>query len=214
MRRFRSVLRVALASLMVLVAAAPMALARDNGQWENSPPNVRRWFQGLRQPDNPRASCCGEADAYEADIFEVDGGHYVVITDGKGEIPNWTKIPVPNNKIKWDEGIPPVTASSSSASKDRFIATSSLAECDRLRGRQRRGDMPPVSAGGPFILRESARSVQVAEDGTSSLNISWIISFSIAAAKVCPKSSAMLKSRRHCNKRKLADSARRERDIN
>ena len=44
-------------------------------------------------------SCCGEADAYEADIFEAEGGHYVaVITDGKGEIPNGTKIPVPNHK--------------------------------------------------------------------------------------------------------------------
>ena len=29
-----------------------------------------------------------------------------IITDGKGEIPNGTKIPVPNNKIKWDEGNP------------------------------------------------------------------------------------------------------------
>lgn len=52
-------------------------------------------------------SCCGEADAYEADIFEVDGGHYVaIITNGKGEIPNGTKIPVPNPKIKWDAGNP------------------------------------------------------------------------------------------------------------
>jgi hypothetical protein len=55
----------------------------------------------------PWVSCCGEADAYEADIFEVEGRHYVaVITDGKGEIPNGTKIPVPNYKIKWDEGNP------------------------------------------------------------------------------------------------------------
>jgi hypothetical protein len=92
---------------MVLELTVPIALARDYGQWENSPPHVRRWFQGLKQPDNPRVSCCGEADAYEADIFEVDGGRYVaVITDGKGEIPNGTKIPVPNHKMKWDEGNP------------------------------------------------------------------------------------------------------------
>jgi|tagenome__1003787_1003787.scaffolds.fasta_scaffold20232129_1 hypothetical protein len=105
MYRFQLILRVALASLMVLVVASPMASARDNGQWENSPPHVREWFQGLRQPYNPRVSCCGEVDAYEADIFEVEGGRYVaVITDGKGEIPNGTRVPVPNNKIKWDEG--------------------------------------------------------------------------------------------------------------
>jgi hypothetical protein len=42
-----------------------------------------------------------------------------------------------------------------------------------------------------------ARSVQAAEDGTSSRNICWIISFSIAAAKVCPKSSAIPKPRTH-----------------
>src|SRR3979411_1602304 len=108
MRLLRSVVFVtAAAAFMALEQAVPNALARDNGQWENSPPHVRRWFQGLRQPDNPRVSCCGEADAYEADIFEVDGGRYVaVITDGKGEIPNGTKIPVPNHKLKWDEGNP------------------------------------------------------------------------------------------------------------
>jgi hypothetical protein len=95
------------AALVLLAHFVPNALARDNGQWEGAPPHVRRWFQGLRQPDHPNISCCGEADAYEADIFEVQGGHYVaVITDGKGEIPNGTKIPVPDHKMKWDEGNP------------------------------------------------------------------------------------------------------------
>jgi hypothetical protein len=83
------------------------ALARDNGQWENSPAHIRQWFEGLKQPDNPNASCCGEADAYEADLFEIDEDHYVaIVTDGKGEIPNGTKIPVPNHKLKWDAGNP------------------------------------------------------------------------------------------------------------
>jgi hypothetical protein len=98
---------VAAFSLVMAWHAASDAVARDNGQWEGSPPEVRRWFQGLRQPDNPAASCCGEADAYEADIFEVETDHYVaIITDGKGDIPNGTKIAVPNNKMKWDEGNP------------------------------------------------------------------------------------------------------------
>lgn len=95
------------ASLIVVMQAGSNAWARNDGQWENSPPHVRQWFQGLRQPDNPKVSCCGEADAYEADIFEVEADHYVaVITNGKGEIPNGTKILVPNHKIKWDEGNP------------------------------------------------------------------------------------------------------------
>jgi hypothetical protein len=83
------------------------ALARDNGQWGDQPANVRHWFQGLTQPDNEYQSCCGEADAYEADNFEVKDDQYVaIITDGKGVIPNGTKIQVPNQKMKWDEGNP------------------------------------------------------------------------------------------------------------
>ena len=56
MRLLRSVVCVtAAAAFMVLELAVPIALARDYGQWENSPPHVRRWFQGLKQPDNPRS---------------------------------------------------------------------------------------------------------------------------------------------------------------
>jgi hypothetical protein len=49
------------------------------------PAAIRQWFQPLMQPDNPAMSCCGKADALEADTFEVEGDHYVaVVTDGKG----------------------------------------------------------------------------------------------------------------------------------
>ena len=81
--------------------------ARDNGQWGNQPAYLREWFQKLMQPDNPYMSCCGEADAFEADSFEVRGDEYVaIITNGKGVIPNGTRILVPNQKLKWDEGNP------------------------------------------------------------------------------------------------------------
>lgn len=83
------------------------ALARDGGQWSDQPAAVRKWFQGLMQPDNPAQSCCGEADAYEADLYEQEGDHYVaIITDGHGDIANGTRIPVPNFKMKWDQGNP------------------------------------------------------------------------------------------------------------
>ena len=90
------------------------ANARDLGQWGDQPPNIRQWFQKLMQPDNQNLSCCGEADAYEADTFEVEGDHYVaIITNGAGDpdhgksaIPNGTRIAVPNQKMKWDEGNP------------------------------------------------------------------------------------------------------------
>ncbi len=91
----------------LLLLLSSTALARDNGQWTNTPLNIREWFQGLMQPDNPYMSCCGEADAFEADTFEVDGDHYVaVITDGKGVLPSGTRIMVPNQKMKWDRGNP------------------------------------------------------------------------------------------------------------
>jgi hypothetical protein len=93
---------VALHELMVLKANA-----RDSEQWNDRPAFVRQWFQSLMQPDHPRMSCCGEADAYEADTFEIDGDHYVaVITDGKGVLPPGTRIDIPNQKMKWDEGNP------------------------------------------------------------------------------------------------------------
>jgi hypothetical protein len=90
-----------------LAIFATQAGARDNGQWGNSPTNVREWFQSLMQPDNPYMSCCGEADAFEADNFDREGDHYVaIITDGKGIIPNGARIAVPNAKMKWDKGNP------------------------------------------------------------------------------------------------------------
>jgi hypothetical protein len=92
--------------ILLMLVSLP-ALARDNGQWGNQPAYLREWFQKLMQPDNPRMSCCGEADAFEADSFEVVGDEYVaIITNGKGVIPEGTRIPVPNQKLKWDEGNP------------------------------------------------------------------------------------------------------------
>src|ERR1044072_708940 len=98
-----SMLRIVILFMLVSLPA----LARDNGQWGNQPAYLREWFQKLMQPDNPRMSCCGEADAFEADSFEVSGDEYVaIITNGKGVIPEGTRIPVPNQKLKWDDGNP------------------------------------------------------------------------------------------------------------
>jgi hypothetical protein len=93
--------------VVVLLLFSSPAAARDNGQWADQPTYLRQWFQRLMQPDNPVMSCCGEADAFEADTFEADGDHYVaIITDGKGMIPNGSKFTVPNDKMKWDDGNP------------------------------------------------------------------------------------------------------------
>jgi hypothetical protein len=85
---------------------------RYDPEWENSPPLVRKWFQELMQPDNPGYSCCGEADSYEADLYEQDGESYIAIITGQGppanklHIPEGTRLRVPTTKIKWDEGNP------------------------------------------------------------------------------------------------------------
>jgi hypothetical protein len=100
--------------IVALVLLASPAAARDFGQWENQPPHVHAWFQKLMQPDIPTVSCCGEADAYWADSFEVDGDRYVaIITDERPDGPlgrphreSGEKIVVPNHKIKWDDGNP------------------------------------------------------------------------------------------------------------
>jgi hypothetical protein len=96
-----------IACLALCAGMMAAADARPSPSWSESPVNIRQWFQSLMQPDNPLVSCCGEADAFEADTFEVAGDHYVaVITDGKGVIPTGTRIAVPNNKMKFDSGNP------------------------------------------------------------------------------------------------------------
>ena len=93
---------------------AALASARDLGQWENQDPTIRRWFNSLMIPDMPAFSCCGKADAYWSDSFEVKGDQYVaVITDtrddgplGRPHIAAGTRIIVPNYRIKWDRGNP------------------------------------------------------------------------------------------------------------
>lgn len=88
--------------------------ARDNGQWEATDPEIREWYRSLMQPDEPRVSCCGEADAYYANKVEViDGKTYATITDtrpdgplGRPHIPAGTRVHVPNHKLKWDRGNP------------------------------------------------------------------------------------------------------------
>ncbi len=109
------VIRFALGVAVSLFADTAMN-ARDFGQWDDlANADLKRWYQNLKQPDNPAASCCGEADAYWADAFEAtSNGEYVaIITDPRDDKPLGrihrdigTRIVVPKNKIKWNEGNP------------------------------------------------------------------------------------------------------------
>lgn len=98
---------------MLLLCLVSSAVARDNDEWEATPPEVRQWYRSLMQPDNPTISCCGEADAYHADSFEMTKtGEYVAIITDTRDVPNrptvkpGTKITVPNHKLKYDAGNP------------------------------------------------------------------------------------------------------------
>ena len=103
-------------SVVIALLASTMIDARDLGQWDDpAHADLKRWYQDLKQPDNPTASCCGEADAYWADAFEAtsDGQYVAIITDPRDDEPLGrrhrdigTKIVVPKHKIKWDEGNP------------------------------------------------------------------------------------------------------------
>lgn len=98
----------------VFVWAGVLASARDLGQWGNQDPATRKWFNSLTVPDNPWLSCCGNADAYWTDSFEVNGDQYVaIITDrrpdaplGRPHIEPGTRVVIPNHRIKWDKGNP------------------------------------------------------------------------------------------------------------
>ncbi len=111
-RCFRNCLgAIGTATLGFGLAAAP---ARDLGQWEAGDPEIRAWYRSLMQPDFPTMSCCGEADAYWADSYEIKDGQYVaIITDPRPDGPLrrphleiGTRIVVPNHKLKWDDGNP------------------------------------------------------------------------------------------------------------
>ena len=82
------------------------AAARDLGQWENSTPEQRAWYQSLLQPDT-LMSCCGEGDAYWTDEVHVEGDRVVaVITDERDDGPlrrqhvePGSRYVVPSNKV-------------------------------------------------------------------------------------------------------------------
>ena len=75
---------IALPTAVAMTAFAYGAHGRDLGQWENDDPAVREWYRTLMQPDLPKASCCGEADAYWCDDVHVrDGRTFCRITDDR-----------------------------------------------------------------------------------------------------------------------------------
>lgn len=101
--------------LVALLLCSTSVFARDWGQWEGTDPAIRDWYQALRMPDSPTVSCCGEADAYWADSYEVDpdGSYIAIITDERPDEPLrrkhvdvGTRIKIPKFKLKYDQSNP------------------------------------------------------------------------------------------------------------
>src|ERR1700745_319994 len=74
--RWRTSLRVSGAAILMALAA-PAGHARDRGQFANSSPEIRAWFEGLRSGKGP---CCSDADGSAVSDVDWDtaGGHYRV----------------------------------------------------------------------------------------------------------------------------------------
>jgi hypothetical protein len=113
--RYLVLASIAVLSLIVLLFSVRITPAHDYGQWGDTDLVISRWFKTLMQPDNPAVSCCGEADAYWADSYEVskDGEYIAIITDDRLDEPLkrehvdiGTRIVVPKHKLKYDQSNP------------------------------------------------------------------------------------------------------------
>lgn len=113
-RRYLALAIVAVLSLIALLFSIRITPARDVGQWDGSDPKIVEWYRELMQPDNPNASCCGEADAYWADEIHVrDGKTFAKITDDRPDEPLkrphreiGEEFEIPDHKLKWDRSNP------------------------------------------------------------------------------------------------------------
>jgi hypothetical protein len=105
----------ALALSMVLAICAVLAFAavfgrpvhaRDlDGRYAGSP--LSEWYNSLKAPDTG-GSCCGEADAVEADewLVHADGSVTATVTNGRGYAPDGMKVDVPAGKVLRGESNP------------------------------------------------------------------------------------------------------------
>lgn len=112
--RYLALAIASVVAIIVLLFNIKVSPARDLGQWENTDPTIREWYQSLMQPDVPTMSCCGEADAYWCDDYYGRGGKaYCRITDNRPDEPRGrphreigTEFEIPDAKLKWDRSNP------------------------------------------------------------------------------------------------------------
>ena len=93
--RWKPCFQVTGAALLIALAAPPSS-ARDRGQFVNSSPEMKAWFDGLRSGKGP---CCSDADGSAvSDVdWETRNGHYRVRIDGEWvDVPDDAVITEPN----------------------------------------------------------------------------------------------------------------------
>ena len=73
--------RIAFAALLVTTTA----LARDNGQFGNVPPEIRAWFKSVKS--HAGVPCCDIADGHRTDYDMREGQYWVPIND------QWIRVP-------------------------------------------------------------------------------------------------------------------------
>jgi hypothetical protein len=73
--------RIALAAFLLTTPA----LARDNGQFGNVPPEIRAWFKSVKS--HTGVPCCDIADGHRTDYDMREGQYWVPIND------QWMRVP-------------------------------------------------------------------------------------------------------------------------
>ena len=77
-----------LLAIVILLASGWASQAFWKAEYENSPSNVREWFQNLRQPPNRDFGCCSEADCRPVESRIVAKGYQAKLEDGE-----WYDVP-------------------------------------------------------------------------------------------------------------------------
>lgn len=95
MKIFTYIVVISIALIMMFLSVIDL-FARDRGQYANSTPEIKKWFEGLKSGKGP---CCSDADG--SALSDVDwqslDGHYSVRINGEWIIvPDDAVLKVPN----------------------------------------------------------------------------------------------------------------------
>ncbi len=85
------------AAVAALCIFTSSSIARDNGQYAGTPPDIRDWFHGLRNKDG--SGCCDSSDGVRLEDAEwgvEEGSYYVIVKGIKMIVPPSAVLTGPN----------------------------------------------------------------------------------------------------------------------